>query len=327
MSARNKIVKQGDLEINSIARASYLASYLSKPQNDFEANPFSSTDDIAREIVKTLPDELRKEGYLKVERMWVANDLQEHELLEALAYAFSLLAKLLLDSSAQNGPPPAAVIKNKKDFIDRGSFPACMSSFSHYRTVWLNLPTLEIEYYSIRDMPIKQFSKEEVLQKYGKLVGPQPSNGGKSILFRLATQFKEQAKIMLAVDGELLTIAMLLSDDEILHMLPLHFDNNDHKYAMMEIVAQEVERRRATAIIVVGEVWVAPFDPNTPHRRAIDCPKKTEAIQVAALSKNGEEFTYCVPFGKNEEEVSFGEETFAEIPSNFLVSVKKVWAK
>jgi len=132
---------------------------------------------------------------------------------------------------------------------------------------------------------------------------------------------------MLAVDGELLTIAMLLSEDKILHMLPLHFADNDHKYAVMEIVAQEVERRRATAIIVVGEVWVAPFDPNAPYRRAIDCPEKTEAIQVAALSKSGEEFTYCVPFGKNEEKILFGEETISEMPSNFLVPVKKIWAK
>lgn len=121
---------------------------------------------------------------------------------------------------------------------------------------------------------------------------------------------------MLAVDGDLLTIAMLLGEDKILHMMPLHFEDNDHKYATMEIVAQEVERRRATGIIVVGEVWVASYDPSTPYRRAVDCSEKTEAIQVAALSKGGEEFTFCIPFSKNEEKILLGEETSEYVNEN-----------
>lgn len=45
VAARNRIVKQGDLETRSIALASYVASYLEAPKHEFEveAYPFPRT--------------------------------------------------------------------------------------------------------------------------------------------------------------------------------------------------------------------------------------------------------------------------------------------
>jgi len=325
ISARNQIVKRGDLETYSIARASYLASYLKPSQKDFEVNPFSKTEDISKEIAELLPEKLRESGYLKVERRWVADSLPKYELLEALAYAFSVLAKLLLDTDAQKGPPLDAAVSNKIFIIDRGAFPARMSSFSQYRTIWLKFPALEIEYYLTRDLPFNEVSKEDFVQHYGEIADPQGNNGDRSILLRLATRYKEQAKIMLSVDGYLLTVAILLGEDNFSHIIPLQFEDNVQKYAIMELVAQEVERRRATGIVVVGEIWLAAFDPKKPFKRAVECSDKIEAIEVAAASKSGEEFNFLIPFSKDGDKIIFKEETYSETPSNFLIPVKNIW--
>ncbi len=325
VSARNQIVKQGDLETYSIARASYLANYLVQPKKDFEADPFSSTEDIAKGIAGVLPEKWRESGYLKVERRWVADSLPDHELLEALAYVFSVLSELVLDASIQNGPPCYSKDPDNKISIDRGMFPACMSSFSHYRSVWLRLPNFEIEYISIKDVPFKNISEEQLVKRYGKTVFPQENNKDKSVLFRLATQFKEQAKVMLSVDGYLVTVAMLLGKDNILHIMPLHFEDNNQKYAIMEVVAREVERRRATGIILIGEIWVAALDPQKPFRRAVECPEKTEAILVEAAGKSDGAFSFCIPFSKEGEKIIFEQEEYSEMPSNILAPVQKVW--
>jgi len=327
VSARNQIVKQGDLETHSIARASYLANYLVQPEKDFTADPFSLTEDIAKKIAGLLPEKWRESGYLKVERRWVADSLPAYELLEALAYVFSVLAKLVFDARIQDGPPLNLTGTNKKNDIDIGVFPACMSSFSQYRTVWLRLPDLGIEYYSIRNVPLENISKERLVKRYGEAVVPQADNTDKSAFFKLATQFKEQAKAMLLVDGHLVTVAILLGEDKISHIMPLHFEDNDQKYAIMELVAREVERRRATGIILIGETWVAPLDPQQPFRRAVECPEKTEAIRITAAGKSEEEFSFCIPFSKDGEKIMFEEEKYSEIPSNILSPVQKLWGK
>lgn len=328
VSARNTIVKQGDLETHSAARACYLSSYIDPPQNNFKVDPFTDTAIIAKKIADKLPDELKQAGYLKVERRWVADNLPDYELLEVLAYAFSVLSYLVKDAQAQQGPLALKMTSDRNVIMNQGLFPACMSSFSNYRSVYLKLPSMEVECYSSKDINFSMLSAEEIIKKYGddalKMHGDYKD---KSHIFNFAVQIKEQSKIMLSVDGYLITTVIMISDDKIIHLMPVEFKDNDHKYVMMREIAKEAERRRATSLILIGEVWSAQIPDGNPIVRASECPDKTEAIHVAVVAQNGEEFSFVVPFEREENRISFGKERFHEEPSNILLPIKKIWRK
>lgn len=328
VSARNTIVKQGDLETYSVARAAYLSSYIEPPKNDFKVDPFADTATIAEEIANKLPDALKQTGYLKVERRWVVNDLPEYELLEILAYAYSVLNCLVQDAQSQHGPAAYKLVSGEKIVINQGAFPACMSSFSRYRSIYLKLPSLEVECYSFKDADFIKLSPEEIIKKYGDSVfAKQSVKEDKSLIFNMVVQFKEQAKIMLSVDGYLVTTVMLLSEDKILHIMPVEFADNDHKYVIMREVAREAERRRAKSIILIGEVWSAQIRKGKPIIRASECPDKKEAIKVSGASQNEEEFSFVIPFERKGEQIIFGEEFFHEMPNNILLPIKEMWKK
>jgi hypothetical protein len=328
VTARNTVVKKGDLETHSAARACYLRSYIDPPQNDFKVDPFTDTATIAKEIADKLPNDLKQAGYLKVERRWVANDLPDYELLEILAYAYSILSCLVKDVKAQQGPHALKMTSKKDIIINQGMFPACMSSFSNYRSVYLKFPSMEVERYSSKGIDLGTLSAEELIKKYGDdVLKNHGVNKDKSHIFNLAVQFKEQAKIMLSVDGYLVTTVMMISEDKILHLMPVEFRDNDHKYVMMREIAKEAERRRATSLILIGESWSAQTPVGKPIVRASECPDKTEAINVSVVAQDGEEFSFIVPFERKENYIFFGKEMFHEAPSSILLPIKKIWSK
>jgi hypothetical protein len=50
-----------------------------------------------------LPEELRKEGLLRIERRWVSKDLPDHELTEVCAHGYGVLATFLADAHKRLG--------------------------------------------------------------------------------------------------------------------------------------------------------------------------------------------------------------------------------
>lgn len=86
VDARNRIEKQGDLELRSTARVSVIASWLPAPYDDFDMPPLLPPAAIAFILAaRGIPDEIRDEGILKVERRWVSGGLPDLELLDGCA--------------------------------------------------------------------------------------------------------------------------------------------------------------------------------------------------------------------------------------------------
>lgn len=100
VQARNEIEKQGDLAAHSIARVHIAGDWLPGPVTEMAVDPTTSAVDIARRLllVGGLPDRVRREGVLVVERRWTVEELEGHELLDALAYCFSVLAAIVADA-------------------------------------------------------------------------------------------------------------------------------------------------------------------------------------------------------------------------------------
>ena len=84
VEARNTIVKQGDLETNSVARVAVVASYLEQPQIELTVNPLQSNLEIAAGCAASisLPEDVLKGALVRVERRWVSDDLPDNEILD-----------------------------------------------------------------------------------------------------------------------------------------------------------------------------------------------------------------------------------------------------
>lgn len=93
-NSRNKIEKQGDLEIYSLAKASLVFSYFEN--EDIEINGCHNLIDIGvKRLIRfarvKLPTAVSTSSVIKVERRWVSKDLPNYELLYVLSVIYSRL--------------------------------------------------------------------------------------------------------------------------------------------------------------------------------------------------------------------------------------------
>jgi hypothetical protein len=104
VDARNKIVKQGELDTDSTAVVK-LVTWQDDMLLESHVPPGAPSSLIVRNLplmehinnMHVLPGDL-KSAAISIERRWVVDDLKDTEILEALAHAYAVLAELVLDA-------------------------------------------------------------------------------------------------------------------------------------------------------------------------------------------------------------------------------------
>jgi hypothetical protein len=332
VDARNKIEKQGDLETHSFVRAEIIASHL----NDGPVIQVpAELADAPLKLLKSIPtnalgEHVRKDGIMRISRRWVENSLPDFELLEAVAKAYGQIALLVGDAhQALDLPGPATMnqtagIAYPKDGTD-GRMP-CMVGHEDQRTlnIWLadgrpfdlsrhmipfdlrNARTLEAKY---------EINAKEVF----------PDTGANEDL--LASLFTT-ARTMFLKDGYHITIGFLIKDGKPVDMIQMAPSEHGEKYLMMRSLAHDVQRRAADAVILTGEVWSAPFDPQEPYRRAVDSPVKYEALVATLVSKNGDPVQYFADIRRDGEKIELTETQVSRGGAFFAFgAIYEVWGK
>jgi hypothetical protein len=149
VGARNRIEKQGDLEKHSVLRVSLVMSHRGELYSDFVELPSLKTSEILERLdFSRVPEELLEEGFLRLERRWVAADLPNSEILDALAHAYGFLSDLVDDAHAQVGLPVPFLVSPQADgsyapfqgstIHFQGRLP-CMVAPETYREFWIDL--------------------------------------------------------------------------------------------------------------------------------------------------------------------------------------------
>ena len=96
--ARNKIEKQGDLEVLSQVRAELIAGYAYNPATNWmPSKVIWSSEQFRRSIPRNLLDaHVVENGALAIERRWIDVELPSHEVLDALAHVYGQLALMVI---------------------------------------------------------------------------------------------------------------------------------------------------------------------------------------------------------------------------------------
>lgn len=337
VQSRNRVVKDRDLEPLSMARVLLVGSSDGKPMMQFSADPAMKNRAIAAQLLGrlSLSDSLRRDGVLQVERLWIDHELKGSEVLDALVHVFGRLAQLLYDCHTQieasepsDWPAVPLSVAHLPDLrIDRLLRPACMIAFEDRRTTWIRVRDgAEIEIQA-RELEPHAEIDEVVRKRYGTLRTDAllAALTAKTLAGR-AREFWNVARRMMEIDGYHVSMVWLIRDGAPVWYSMIEFPDNASKHLYWDEIRRQVEKTAATEIVVVGEIWLAKFDPRVPDRRAQDASDRVEALAVNALNSKGESIEIVGHVERIEGATKVGEpEEHQDAESYYLDDVREVW--
>ena len=314
VDARNKIEKQGDLEAHSFIRAEIVASHLNEgPIMQVPAELF----DAPIKLVRSIPDNqlgkhIKKDGVLRIQRRWIENTLPDFELLDAVAMAYGNLSRLLDDAHRQIGlPVPESRSIETGELYDseamQGRMP-CMIGHGDLRSLDIRLADgRRLEFEKIK----KAISHDKLLAKGKRIkrrygLDPKDIFGRNDTVEGILEGLFETAQVMLKRDGHHITIIFYLKGEQMLHMTELRPDEHGEKYLMMRSEAHDLVRKGADTVIMIGEVWSAPYVPSDPYRRAADAPEREEMLMASLVRKIGEPIQLLAPMVRKDGKITLG---------------------
>ena len=313
IEARNRIVKQGDLKTDSIARAAILATYLEPPKKEFLTDPLIPTSLIAEKVDLTgIPKDVIENGMLRVERCWIDKNLKEHELLDALAHCYEIMVFILMDLLTE---------EEMKQFLF--SMPPCTTT-KDQRTIYIKMKSGEK--IKIQTTAGPRLNWELAEKKY-KDIMPLIKQKTQTIKDE-ARKFFQVARKMLVQDGFHCLLIMLFLPGGKKSLLTTSFKDKADKYAVWSHLATEIERQGATAVLVITESWLLKPDPSQSYQTEETTKEKMEVLTLDLCAEDGEELSMFSIFKRQNGKIILGDiKESNESQAMYLEPTKRMWKK
>jgi hypothetical protein len=345
--ARTHIEKRGDLDLESTARVELVAGWLPGPYADLDVPPIISPDDVAafvKDRFSALPERIRNQGVLRVERRWVSKDFPDRELTEICAYGYGVLSTMLAEAHERIGLRMRTfggeTHEGRHVRVDHlgGRLP-CMVITDEERTAHIHLGTGELLQLHADQVSFDPKKDDSWARERAEAmtVAPKamiPVEGTDPLDF--GAQLMSVARRTLAHDGYYLPHAFLYTAElEPISVLSFRFEDQAEKYMSFRQLARDVDRLGADVVIFVDEVWMAPMPeqgPSPTMLRPGERADREEGLEVLVATSDGRVRTYFSRFGrdragkpvfKGDVAVAEGDEavTFSILP------LQEVWAR
>ena len=330
-NSRNRIVKEGDLILYSKAKIAIVTNWLEPPSIEIEIPPFTKTSDFVKVISRKIsikPSYL--EAILRIERKWVDSELPETELLEALAYSFKFLTKILSDAHKSlledkyvqkcswchvyNGP---------KNYIHES-----MNSFNWYRTSWFDLKNNEFVDIQENEIDKNLLSQKKAKERYSNCLSSIKKFKDAKNLNEEAKYFFEMAKGVLKKDGHHSSIAIIGYPNGSKKIHSLVFKDKLEKILVIHKLTNTLKSTGAINIILINESWLYSANKAKYTKKGIESADKKEVLSVSALNIKGDEFHYDVNFEKKDNKIVINEDSEGKFINHndlMLLPIKKAW--
>lgn len=330
--ARNTIVKQADLATTSVAVAK-VHDNLDFARMEMKVPAVVPTEAIATALVKSAPQDVRQmlPYYLvSVERLWMAATLPEHELLDALAYAYVRLLALIQDAHQKAGSDIATCSRasaiHSAEAVELGDLPSCMRVTREARTVRVSLRDQRPLGTRVAHFHYDAKRSEENAQRY-KIKSLKFDIDGEPDAEVAAGHMVELAKRVLVRDRYHERMVFVRAEGK--HWTPITIiaRNRQEKYALMRMLASEVERLRADAVIEIGEMWSSTMSTlEATGLLPADAPDREEELTVSVAQPGRRLKRWVTPFTRGKRgRIILGETTLQDIRAYYLEAVFKVW--
>ncbi len=330
VSARNHVVKEGDLSTSSKLRISVVESWFAPPFREIDAPPSIKTEDFAKVLARSMPNDANlKVGLLRAERRWIDEQLNEYEVLEALSHVYIVLRDVLLDAH-ENLDYVHGLLKCpwfKQHDPSRGRYPECMKGQEWDRTIWLDLKTYQI----LRPtyFPVEEVNDDEVRRHYGDRQQRNCKSDKIKNLKGEADLLFEGAKNILVVDKHHIPVAILGYPDGHRDIVGLQMSDRIEKHFSIRSLAADMERAGATSVVLIGEVWVSSTEGYRLTPVGVESTDLKEALQLTAANADGETYIRRILFTRDKNgNINMGKEyILSDTVDNMLAPIKEIWNK
>ncbi len=321
VQAHRQTVTEDDLEPASTAKVTLMLKEEGaegKPLAAFSVPPLVDADHITRQLGASRMGHLvRQATVMVVEREWRARDLDEWELMDALAHCWGVLAEPLLEVHQRHGheleaapdPEPGTVVEGRLP-----GQPECMTMS----------PTSRLAVFRLREGRVLGPEQTALEGKEGRpelssdAAGTGEVDEGKAPskvdpLRRVAWYF-EDARRKLASDGSYAQrVSLFVPGQDWVSVVLAQSDLQD-RYQLWSRVAHEVERTGAEAILTIFE---------QAGRRAGESPR----LVLAAETLDGRHRTFSATVERRGGQLHFGRTRFDEDGRRwyFLDPIREVW--
>lgn len=333
ISARNVIVKEGDLSTSSKLRISIVETWFAPAYVEIDVPPFTETGDFIKFLAKNNPNNVDlKVGLLRAERRWIDGQLKECELLEALSHVFVVLSDLLLDAHEN--------LYYREDLLEcpwythqnpyKGQYVDCMKAQEWDRTIWLNLSTSQILRPAVSSIPVREIiDYEEVKRHYPDLQQHSGQREKPKDLKEEADILFEHAETTLITDGSHVSIAIVGYPSGHRNIVALQMSDRTEKHLAIRRLAADIERTGATSIVFIGEAWLSSTEDYRLTPVGVGSPTLREALLLIAANAAGETYTRKRFFSKDENgKTGLGKEfSVSHDEINILRPIREVWNK
>jgi hypothetical protein len=279
--SRNKIEKEGDLELNSSMSATLIFSYIESEDISIPCTRSellgASVKKLVRFARQKLPTGISDVSTIKIERKWIAKSLEKYELLHALTVVYSRIYSCCSELSLHLSDQLEASIPKASDY-DQAS-----SDSRHVRYLTLNgmkFSALEAEK-RVRDVGSKP------PQEIADVVTSALSEGKPNSLLENVQLFSKCAKATFDFHGN--HVPMLFFFDEnwkMIDFVSAHFSDTASKYIFWRSMAERVLYTKPSSIVFICEAWTRTFDQT--FKVAIrNMPITGEFLQIMGLDRSG----------------------------------------
>lgn len=307
-AARVQVFHVADLALNSRVRVSLLADPTGPtPLAEFSLPPDIQLANVVAEIRRRPFDPNISPAVAIVERRWIANDLPDHELLDALAICFRFLDELVASAHAH-------VVKAAQTISS--SQPECLAHASDFRTARIDLATGSTMRFESFELVLDSQIQRTALRRYGAAPSGARMNA-RATPPELAEAFSERAKTVLVRDGHHVPLAVLLLPEAGSLVQQMLFADAADKLLHWQRIAVEVERVGARGLVFVAEAWVGSPD----NGRVV-----SEALHVTLAQDDGTVITWSTRFRHLFGRIKLGPTALLEDQrAVYLDPVQRVW--
>ena len=268
-------------------------------------------------------EHVRRHGFLRIQRRWVADTLPEHELLDAVAIAYGKVAEVVHDAHRQMGLDPSGTIHddagNPYNLAAMGWRLPCMIGHEMPRSLLISLADGSRLEAHTKSVPMKfdGAAITSALERYGASPFEAMSRDYETDVDLAAGYFAMVRSVFLR-DGYHVTALFLFRERKPVRLpIQVVVEDVQQKYAVMRQLAVEVTKTGADAAILISEAWGVPADQLKPYERPTDSPDRTEMLTLHMVCKSGTSFDFQAEILRDGDKVSLGETHVADQGFNF----------
>lgn len=324
VESRNRITKQGDLEIRSECNAVFQTDWTDERTKRFKANPSVPSLILAKQALSQIPVEHRlEESLISIERKWIDNSLPTTELLQATGHALRVLSELIYDahvSLIEKAFPDFKCPHVSRLADSRSKYSIELANAEDLRTVWMTATDLKFSNYALRENTLEAGDFAEVKAKYGEMQEELKTIGDISELKNAVKMIQLGAKRILTKDGFHQTYVFAFNAERNrFPVIRLQMENRAGKHIAIRRVASLLKQDSFNWVALVGECWVASFDHKPPYRHASEFPDKQEALMINAVNSEGKFMNSQAIFRRCEGSITLDDWIDDEHPANIML--------